>query len=178
MKNERTPESGHIKPGNRFMFATGIENSYPTVPRGNGQKERVDELRKCGFYEHWKTDFSLVRELGLEYLRYGPQYYAVHRGAQEFDWQFTDLTFAELKRLGITPIADLCHFGVPDWLGDFQNPDWPHLFAGYARAFAERFPWVQLFTPVNEIFVCADFRRDRASGTKRCLPAVPSQPPS
>jgi beta-glucosidase/6-phospho-beta-glucosidase/beta-galactosidase len=31
------------------------------------------------------------------------------------------------------------------------------LFAGYARAFAERFPWVQLYTPVNEMFICATF---------------------
>ena len=57
----------------------------------------------------------------------------------------------------ITPIVDLCHFGVPDWLGNFQNPDFPHLFANYARAFAERFRWVQLYPPVNEMFICATF---------------------
>src|SRR5688500_3200386 len=60
-----------------------------------------------------------------------------------------------MQRLGIVPIVDLCHFGVPDWVGDFQNPDWPQLFARYARAFAERFPWVRFYTPVNEIYVCA-----------------------
>jgi beta-glucosidase len=27
------------------------------------------------------------------------------------------------------PIVDLCHFGVPDWIGNFQNPDFPELFA-------------------------------------------------
>ena len=26
-----------------------------------------------------------------------------------------------------------------------------------AKAFAERFPWVQLYTPVNEMFICATF---------------------
>jgi hypothetical protein len=46
---------------------------------------------------------------------------------------------------------------VPDWVGDFQNPDFPALFAGYAGAFARRYPWVQLHTPVNEMFVCATF---------------------
>ncbi|MGZ5270234.1 MAG: glycoside hydrolase family 1 protein, partial [Ramlibacter sp.] len=49
------------------------------------------------------------------------------------------------------------HFGVPDWIGSFQNPDFPALFAGYARAFAQRFPWVQLYTPVNEMYICARF---------------------
>ena len=29
-------------------------------------------------------------------------------------------------------IVDLCHFGVPDWIGNFQNSDWPKLFAEYA----------------------------------------------
>ena len=41
---------------------------------------------------------------------------------------------AEIKRLGITPILDLLHFGIPDWMGDFQNPDFPLLFADYAGA--------------------------------------------
>jgi beta-glucosidase/6-phospho-beta-glucosidase/beta-galactosidase len=63
----------------------------------------------------------------------------------------------ELKRLRITPIADLCHFGVPDWVGGFHNPDWPALFADYARAFARRYNWVRLYTPVNEIFISARF---------------------
>lgn len=62
-----------------------------------------------------------------------------------------------MRRLGITPIVDLCHFGVPDWIGDFQNKEWPELFAEYAAAFAARFPWVRLYTPVNEIFIAATF---------------------
>ena len=57
----------------------------------------------------------------------------------------------------IVPLADLCRFGVPDWIGNFQNPDFPALFADYARAFATRFPWVQLYTPVNEMYICALF---------------------
>jgi beta-glucosidase/6-phospho-beta-glucosidase/beta-galactosidase len=136
-----------------FMFATGIENSAPTIDHG----KRTDQLAKCGFYTHWKTDFALVREMGIEYLRYGPQLFTTHLGEGRYDWSFADETLAELKRLGITPIADLCHFGVPDWIGDFQNPDFPTLFEGYARAFAQRSPWVQLFTPVNEMYICAKF---------------------
>ncbi|HEX6617261.1 MAG TPA: family 1 glycosylhydrolase [Gemmatimonadales bacterium] len=140
-----------------FLFATGIENSYPTIQLPDGRIERVDEMAKCGHYQHWREDFGLVKQLGIDYLRYGPPYYSTHLGPGRYDWSFADETFGELKRLGITPIADLCHFGVPDWVGGFQNPDWPTLFAEYARAFAERFPWVEFFTPVNEIFVAATF---------------------
>ena len=137
-----------------FMFATGIENSIPTI---QGGRKRIDEMEKCGFYEHWRTDFALVEELGIRFLRFGPPLHRVWLGPERYDWEFADETLAELKRRNIVPIVDLCHFGVPDWIGDFQNPDFPTLFAGYARAFAERFPWVQLYTPVNEMFVCATF---------------------
>jgi beta-glucosidase len=141
-----------VTPG--FMFATGIENSYPTVNNG---RERVDELEKCGHYQRWREDFDKVQELGIRFLRYGPPLFKTFLGPDRFDWSFTNETFNELKRRGIMPITDLCHFGVPDWIGNFQNPDFPVLFAGYARAFAERFPWVQLYTPINEMYVCALF---------------------
>jgi len=140
-----------------FMFATGIENSYPTIAAKGGGSKRIDEMAKCRHYENWRTDFQLVKDLGIEYLRYGPPYYKTHLGEGRYDWGFTDETFAELARLKISPIVDLCHFGVPDWIGNFQNPDFPKLFAGYARAFAERFPWVRRYTPVNEIYVAATF---------------------
>ncbi|MCW8086490.1 family 1 glycosylhydrolase [Sabulicella glaciei] len=136
----------------QFIFATGIENSYPTVAG-----RRVDQMEACGHYRHWREDFALVRELGLSFLRYGPPLHRVWQGDGRHDWEWTDQAFAELLRLGIVPIVDLCHFGVPDWVGDFRNPDFPALFARYAGAFAERFPWVQLYTPVNEIFICAQF---------------------
>jgi beta-glucosidase/6-phospho-beta-glucosidase/beta-galactosidase len=142
-------------PGNAyFMFATGVENSYPTIDHG---RTRVDEMARCKHYDLWKTDFDLVQELGVNFLRYGPPLFSAWRGAGRYDWAFADETFGDLLRRDVTPIVDLCHFGVPDWVGDFQNPDFPRLFADYARAFATRFPWVQFFTPVNEMYICALF---------------------
>ncbi len=137
-----------------FMFATGVENSNPTI---NDGRTRIDELESCGHYRHWQTDFNLVKEMGIAYLRYGPPLHLTWLGDGRFDWEFADLVFTELYRLNIVPIVDLCHFGLPDWLGNFQNTDFPDLFARYARAFAERFPWVQFYTPVNEMFICAMF---------------------
>jgi beta-glucosidase/6-phospho-beta-glucosidase/beta-galactosidase len=137
-----------------FLFATGVENSNPTIKNG---RVRVDEIAKCGHYTCWRDDFECVQQLGIRFLRYGPPLYRTHLGPHRYDWAFADETFTELYRRGITPIVDLCHFGVPDWIGDFQNPDFPTLFADYAGAFARRFPWVQLYTPVNEMYVCALF---------------------
>ena len=137
-----------------FMFATGIENSYPTIANG---ARRIDQMAKSRHYDLWQTDFSLLSQLGISFLRYGPPLHTTWLSDGRYDWDFADVTFADLLRRDIVPIVDLCHFGVPDWVGNFQNPDFPGLFARYARAFAERFPWVQLYTPVNEMFVCAVF---------------------
>src|SRR3954468_4706906 len=130
-----------------FMFSTGIENSYPTIKLPDGSIKRVDEMQKCGHYKHWREDFQLVKDIGVDYLRYGPPYYSVHAGPGKYDWSFSDEVFNEMKALNITPLVDLCHFGVPDWIGDFQNPEWPHFFAEYARAFAKRYPYLKLYTP-------------------------------
>ncbi|HEY4031426.1 MAG TPA: family 1 glycosylhydrolase [Caulobacteraceae bacterium] len=136
------------------MFATGIENSIPTI---QGGKVRVDEMESCGHYKHWKTDFDICEDLGIRYLRYGPPLHTSWLAPDKYDWDFADMTFGELKRRNLVPIVDLCHFGLPDWMGNFQNGDFPRLFERYARAFAERFPWIQLYTPVNEMFICATF---------------------
>ncbi len=150
---------------NRFMFATGIENSYPTIKLPDGSTKRVDELEKTYHYKLWREDFQLVKEMGIECLRYGPPYYSTHIGPGQYEWSFADETFALLKELGITPIVDLCHFGVPDWIGDFQNTEWAIHFAEYAKAFAKRFPSLQFYTPVNEIFIAALFLHSMGSGT-------------
>lgn len=139
------------------MFATGIENSYPVIILPDGTRKRVDEMEKCGHYKLWRDDFDLVTETGIDTLRYGPAFYKVHEGPGKYDWAFVDETFAYMKKKGIVPIVDLCHFGLPDWLGDFQNPEFPYFFAEYARAFALRFKYLRFYTPVNEIFIAAAF---------------------
>lgn len=150
--------SGHdgsglpINNSSNFMFATGIECSYPTISQG---RIRRDLLQECGHYDRWKEDLNLVKELGLNVLRYGLPYYSIHQGPDKFDWAFADEVMREIKRLEITPILDLMHFGVPDWIGNYQNPELPIHFANYAAAVAERYPWVRFFTPVNEIYVTA-----------------------
>jgi beta-glucosidase/6-phospho-beta-glucosidase/beta-galactosidase len=136
------------------MFATGIENSIPTINNG---RTRVDQMEACDHYARWREDFDLLDDIGIHFLRYGPPIHRTFLAPGKYDWEFSDITFAELKRRDITPIVDLCHFGVPDWLGNFQNPDFPAQFAVYAGAFADRYPWVQLYTPVNEMFICAIF---------------------
>ena len=135
-----------------FMFATGIECSYPTIDHGKTRRDLLDE---CGHYKFWKKDLELVKGLGLKVLRYGLPYYKIHLGPGRYDWSFADEVMNTMQKMGITPILDLLHFGLPDWLGNFQNPEFPIHFAAYAKAVAKRYPWVRYYTPVNEIYVTA-----------------------
>jgi beta-glucosidase/6-phospho-beta-glucosidase/beta-galactosidase len=135
-----------------FLFATGIECSYPTIEHGRWRRDQMDAT---GHYRHWRTDFERAREIGVSHLRYGPPLHLIFEGPDRYDWSFTDMVMPAIRDIGLEPIVDLCHFGVPNWLGDFQNPDLPQALRAYADAFAERYPWVRFYTPVNEMFVCA-----------------------
>ncbi len=138
---------------NGFIFATGIENSCPTIAGG----ERVDQMECCGHYRLWREDLRLTAELGLDALRIGPAYYRMHESPGRYRWELFDEVAREMQRLGIEPLVDLLHFGVPDWMESFQNEQVPVLFAEYARAFAERYPHIRYYTPINEMLICARF---------------------
>jgi beta-glucosidase/6-phospho-beta-glucosidase/beta-galactosidase len=137
-----------------FIFATGIECSYPTIENGRWRRDEMDGTRH---YSRWPEDFGLAREIGVSHIRYGPPLHLVFEGPGRYEWSWIDEPMRELEALGPEPIVDLCHFGVPTWLGNFQNSDVPEAFAEYAGAFAARFPWVRFYTPVNEMYVCANF---------------------
>jgi beta-glucosidase/6-phospho-beta-glucosidase/beta-galactosidase len=141
----------------RFVFASGIEGSYPSIVDKDGHTVRRDLMAECGHYDRWREDLDISLALGCKHLRYGPAYYLTHLGPGRYDWSFTDEVLPAMRAMGIIPIIDLCHFGVPDWIGNFQNTDWPFYFAEYARAFSERYPWIRLFTPVNEMYITAEF---------------------
>src|SRR3954447_18131324 len=98
-----------------FIFATGIENSDPAIVAPGGGRHRVDEMATCGHYDRWREDFELARALGVTHLRYGQPLHATWQGQNRYDWTFCDETFAALRSMNVVPIADLCHFGVPDW---------------------------------------------------------------
>ena len=144
-RSERKPDAG-------FIFATGIECSCPTIEQG---RWRRDQMETTGHYARWREDFELARDVGVTHLRYGPPLHLIFQGRGKFEWGWTDQAMAELEAHGPEPIIDLCHFGLPAWLGDFQNPEIADALGEYAGAFAERYHWARFYTPINEMYVCA-----------------------
>ena len=48
----------------RFLFATGIEGSYPVISDGHGGTLRQDQMEASDHYRRWREDFDLVAGLG------------------------------------------------------------------------------------------------------------------
>ena len=135
-----------------FLFTTAIDTRAPLL----AGHVRADQMDRSGHYARWEDDFELAHSLGIGALFYGPAYYRAHIGPDQYDWDTCAEPMERLRLLGIEPIADLCHGGVPSWLDGVQDEAFPVLFAEYARAFARRFPWVRYFAPVHDIVGTAE----------------------
>ena len=75
----------------------------------------------------------------------------------QYDFAWSDGQLAELKQLGMRPIAGLIHHGSgPRYTSLIEDSFAPGL-AAHARAVAERYPWIDAWTPVNEPLTTARF---------------------
>ena len=118
----------------------------------------------CDHYTHWREDVALMRDLGLGAYRFSIAWGRVMpegRGrVNAAGLGFYDRLVDELLRAGITPMATLYHWDLPQALDDrggWLNPDIAHWFADYAtevyRALDDRVP---LWATLNEPWVVAD----------------------
>ena len=76
------------------MFCTGIENSYPTIQLPDNSIKRIDEMEKAHHYKIWEEDFNLVKEMGIDFLRYGPPYYSTHVAPGKYNWDGVEMIVA------------------------------------------------------------------------------------
>lgn len=103
-------------------------------------------------------DLERIAELGIRTLRYGVVWERVARhGGEEYDWSRADERLNRLRELNITPIVGLLHHGSGPRDTDLLDPFFSEKFAVYARAFSERYPWVEYYSPVNEPLTTARF---------------------
>lgn len=104
------------------------------------------------------SDLELFASIGLKKLRYPCLWEMVApESLDQMDWSWLDERLGELQRLGITPIAGFLHHGSGPSYTNLIDPELPQKMAIYARAFAQRYPWVEDYTPFNEINTTARF---------------------
>lgn len=104
------------------------------------------------------ADLDLIADLGLRTVRYPVIWETIAPDHPEVcDWRWHDERLRRLKTLGIRVIAGLLHHGSGPRYTDLLDPAFPTLLAGHARNVARRYPWIDLFTPINEPLTTARF---------------------
>ncbi|WP_201838361.1 SDR family oxidoreductase [Microvirga zambiensis] len=104
------------------------------------------------------TDLDAIAALGIRTLRYPVIWESIAPDRSDIcDWKWTDERFARLRDLGIRPIAGLVHHGSGPGYTSLIDPAFPTLLARHAERVAMRYPWVDMFTPVNEPLTTARF---------------------
>ncbi len=75
----------------------------------------------------------------------------------QINWRWADERLAKLRELGIRPIVGLLHHGSGPKYTSLLDAEFPAKLARFARAVAERYPWLDAFIPVNEPLTTARF---------------------
>jgi dTDP-4-dehydrorhamnose reductase len=116
-----------------------------------------DQTEQSG-HQRRLSDLDRFAELGLKALRYPVLWERIDpQGGGDFDWRWTDVRLERICSLGMRPIVGLLHHGSGPRSLDLLDARLPAAFAAYARAAAERYPWVVDWTPVNEPLTTARF---------------------
>lgn len=109
-------------------------------------------------HEHRISDLERFAEIGIRAIRYPVLWERVAPDSlDECDWQWSDERLAKIRSLGMRPIVTLLHHGSGPRYTDLLDPAFPEKLARYARAVAERYPWADAYTPVNEPLTTARF---------------------
>lgn len=103
-------------------------------------------------------DLEAVARLGIKTLRYPVLWETIAPDSPtEFDFGWHDERLSRLRDLGITIIAGLVHHGSGPAYTSLVDPNFPELLGDYAARVAERYPWIDYWTPVNEPLTTARF---------------------
>jgi dTDP-4-dehydrorhamnose reductase len=138
--------------GNQIEIWGGIEGTINRV-----RDAYHDQSEYSGHYTR-EGDIDLIASLGIKMLRY-PVLWEKHQPQKDtvIDWVFVEKNLNRLKELKVEPIAGLVHHGSGPVYVNFFDGSFEEGVANYARLVAEKFPWLEYYTPVNEPLTTARF---------------------
>ncbi|MBB3910575.1 family 1 glycosylhydrolase [Sphingomonas desiccabilis] len=117
----------------------------------------LDQCRLSGHHDR-SSDLDRFAELGLKALRYPVLWERVApRGPDGADWRWSDERLGRLRALGIRPIVGLVHHGSGPPCTNLLDPGFAPGLARFAGQVAQRYPWLEAWTPVNEPLTTARF---------------------
>jgi hypothetical protein len=93
-----------------------------------------------------------LEALGVDLVRFTLDWRAIETTRGTYDWQRADAVLGALRQAGLTPIVSI--WGTPGWANGGRGANVPPgsaaAFATFARAAAERYPWVRRWVVWNE----------------------------
>jgi dTDP-4-dehydrorhamnose reductase len=137
---------------NKIEIWGGIEGTINRV-----RDNYFDQSEYSGHY-HREGDIDLIASLGIKMLRY-PVLWEKHQPQKDtvIDWSFVEKNLNRLKELNVEPIAGLVHHGSGPSFVNFFDGSFEEGVANYGRLVAEKFPWIEYYTPINEPLTTARF---------------------
>ncbi|MEO7559431.1 MAG: family 1 glycosylhydrolase [Nitrosospira sp.] len=122
-----------------------VANGYFSQLDRNGHASRLCDLER-------------FESLGISAIRYPVLWELIApNGPDSADWLWSDVRLNELRGRGITPIAGLMHHGSGPLYTSLIDSNLPKHLAAFAGAVAQRYPWIEYYTPVNEPLTTARF---------------------
>ncbi|MFB9862355.1 family 1 glycosylhydrolase [Rufibacter immobilis] len=119
--------------------------------------EYLDQMQLNG-HALREDDIALFGSIGVSKMRYPLLWeLTAPNGPATADWSWGDRRLKLLQEHKITPIIGLVHHGSGPRHTNLADPAFAEGVAEYARAVAERYPWLEYFTPVNEPLTTARF---------------------
>jgi dTDP-4-dehydrorhamnose reductase len=116
-----------------------------------------DQIERSGHGSRL-TDLDRLASLGIKSVRYPVLWErTAPHSLEELDWRWADERLNYLRQLDVKPIVGLVHHGSGPHYTSLLDPQFPEKLAQYAAAVAQRFPWIEDYTPVNEPLTTARF---------------------
>jgi dTDP-4-dehydrorhamnose reductase len=117
-----------------------------------------DQFERCGHSQRLE-DLDRFADLGIKAIRYPVLWERIAPDRPEScDWTWIDPRLNRLRELGIGVIAGLVHHGSgPARTNLLDDEGFAQGLAEHARRVAERYPWIDRYTPVNEPLTTARF---------------------
>jgi dTDP-4-dehydrorhamnose reductase len=118
---------------------------------------RIDQQAQSG-HSVREEDLDRMAALGIRTWRYPLLWeHLAPDPDTPIDWGPWDRRMEKMRALGLEPIAGLVHHGSGPSHTSLLDPRFPEKLAEYAAKVAERYPWIQRWTPVNEPLSTARF---------------------
>ncbi|MEO5597023.1 MAG: family 1 glycosylhydrolase [Novosphingobium sp.] len=135
-----------------FALWAGAECTLARV--GNVWRNQVEETGHADRLD----DLTLLRDLGARAVRYPILWEQIAPDSiDQCEFQWTDQRLNALREQGTEVIGGLLHHGSGPHYTHLLDPEFPAKFGQFVHKVAERYSWIDKWTPINEPLTTARF---------------------